>query len=184
MTAMTDPTLTGGSPIISYSLEWDSGSNGAFFTSLIGETSNNILLTYTKTLLTAGANYQFRYRVKNIFGWSPYSTAISALAATVPERPAMVTTLNVGTSVRIEWSSPYNGASPIIAYNVQIQAKDFTFHEELTYCNARSDPTVISNRYCVIPMDVLKSSPFSLVQGDVIQAKVLAQNVIGDSAYS
>ena len=41
-------TDTGGSSITSYSLEWDSGTGGASFTSLIGETSDNIAtFTYT-----------------------------------------------------------------------------------------------------------------------------------------
>jgi hypothetical protein len=56
--------------------------------------------------------------------------------------------------------------------------------DELTYCNARTDNTVISNLYCVIPMSVLTGSPFNLVQGDIISARVLAANIIGDSSYS
>jgi hypothetical protein len=86
----------------------------------------------------------------------------------------MVTTYNVGTSVRIDWIAPYNRGSTIIAYNVQIKNKLGTFVEELTYCNARTDSTIIGNLYCVIPMDTLKAAPFNLVQGDVIIAKVLA----------
>lgn len=183
MTAVTG-TNTGGSTIVSYSLEWDSGTSGATFTSLIGESSNNIQLTYSKTSLSAGQSYRFRYRAKNIFGWSPYSEVITALAATVPEAPAMATTVNTGTSVRIDWVIPYNGGSTITAYNVQIQKKNGDWIEELTYCAARSDSTVIANRYCVIPIATLSASPYLLVQGDIVKVRVLAQNAIGDSSYS
>ena len=42
MTSLTDPTLTGGSPIVSYSIEWDQGSSGSSFVALNGIQSNNI----------------------------------------------------------------------------------------------------------------------------------------------
>ncbi len=134
--------------------------------------------------MTAGQSYKFRYRVRNIFGWSPYSDVLTVLAATKPDRPAMVTTVNVGTSVRIDWVAPYNGDSTLLYYVLVIKTKAGAFVEEPINCNARSDNTVFNNKYCVIPMDVLTSASFSLVQGDVIVAKVLAANVIGESQFS
>ena len=68
---------TGGSEIISFSLEWDGGLQGNTFTSLVGESTNNIQVSYVKDQLTAGVVYNFRYRAKNIFGWSPYSQVLS-----------------------------------------------------------------------------------------------------------
>ncbi len=68
---------------------------------------------------------------------------------------------------------------------MQILHKDgLTLSEELTYCNARTDNTIISNRYCVIPTSTLTAAPYLLVQGDIVRARVLAANIIGDSAYS
>jgi len=90
----------------------------------------------------------------------------------------------VGTSIRIDWVAPYNGASPILYFNLQIKTKAGIFTEETVYCNVRSDQTVINNRYCVLPMDVLTSAPFNLVQGDIVIAKILAANVVGESQYS
>jgi len=75
-------------------------------------------LTFTQDSLTAGSTYRFRYRTKNLFGWSDYSTVSAIQAAKVPDRPVQPTTFNVGTSVRIQWTAPYNGGSNIIAYNV------------------------------------------------------------------
>jgi hypothetical protein len=48
----------------------------------------------------------------------------------------------------------------------------------------RYDQTVITNKYCVLPMDVLTSGPFNLVQGDIVVARILAANVVGESQYS
>jgi hypothetical protein len=72
MSQIIDESATGGSPITSYSLEWDQGSDGRIFTAVNGLLSNNIVLTYTFENLTKGNTYQFRLRVRNIYGWSPY----------------------------------------------------------------------------------------------------------------
>ena len=54
MTSMSNLVKAGGSPIISYSLEWDSGTSGSSYSVLTGDVSNNIVLTYTQQFLTAG----------------------------------------------------------------------------------------------------------------------------------
>lgn len=101
MTAQTLEAQTGGSPIISYILEWDAGTAGGTYTELIDGTTNNLVLTFTQSSLTSGAEYRFRYRTKNLFGWSDYSAVTRVLAAKVPDMPTIPVTLNVGTSVRI-----------------------------------------------------------------------------------
>lgn len=60
----------------------------------------------------------FRYRVKNIFGWGPYSNEVSTISATIPDAPSSPTTSNIGISVMIQWNAPYNGGSVILNYNV------------------------------------------------------------------
>ena len=77
MSQITTESATGGSPITSYSLEWDEGNEGRVFTPVTGFLSNNIVLTYTFDNLTKGNTYQFRQRVRNIYGWSPYTSPIS-----------------------------------------------------------------------------------------------------------
>src|SRR5690606_24138634 len=117
---MTEQTLdaqTGGSAIISYVLEWDAGTAGGTYTVLVGENTNNFVMSYTQTQLTSGASYRFRYRTKNLFGYSDYSVVSTVLAAKVPDTPSTPVTLNVGTSVRIQWTKPYNGGSNINAYS-------------------------------------------------------------------
>ena len=65
--------LDGGSPILSYSLEWNSGS-GSTFTDLIGLSSDSLVLQFTQAVTgAAGSTYTFRYRARNVIGWSSYS---------------------------------------------------------------------------------------------------------------
>jgi hypothetical protein len=47
----------------------DDGKGGNF-TSLIGGTTNSLATEYSKGNITAGGLYRFRYRAKNINGWS------------------------------------------------------------------------------------------------------------------
>jgi len=131
-----DATATGGSPILSYSLEWDSGSSGAGFSALVGLTGDNLNRVQMATGLTAGASYQFRYRVRNQYGWGPYSAVLTVVAADPPSTPSQPTTTNTGTSARVAWTEPANGGSPITALLVEIRASDGTFKPEPLYCNA------------------------------------------------
>lgn len=106
------------------------------------------------------------------------------IAARVPEAPAAPVTVNSLTSVSISWEEPYNGGSNLLSYKLLIRASTSDFRVEPTYCNAEFDQTVFVNRLCVIPMSALQEAPFLLAQTDEVVAKVLATNVIGDSAFS
>jgi hypothetical protein len=77
----------GGSPITSYSLEWDEGTGGVSYVALIGSDSDNLVRTFTREGLTTGASYAFRYRVRNIYDWSSYSEVLNAVATQVPSQP-------------------------------------------------------------------------------------------------
>jgi hypothetical protein len=105
MTAIadTDTASNGGSAILSYSLEWDSGNSGSGFQAIVGDPTNSLLLEHVVTGLTAGTAYTFRYRVRNVYGWSigGYSQELTAIAAVVPSAPAQPTTTNDGVSARI-----------------------------------------------------------------------------------
>lgn len=117
-----------------------------------------------KDSLTAGVLYNFRYRAKNIYGWSPYSSVLSQTASKVPDEPLAPVTANTATSVTITWMQPYDGSTSIIGYIVEIATKDAaSFELEKTYCNAEFDSTVIKNLSCSIPMSVLTTAPFNLV---------------------
>ena len=126
---VTMPTVTGtndgGSTILSYSLEWDGGYNNGTFTSLIGYTINQLSTTYVATGLIEGFTYRFRHRVLNVFGWSGYSSVVSGIAAVVPQQPIAPIVTNVGTSIQVQWTKPYNGGNTITSYSILILYKAY-----------------------------------------------------------
>lgn len=76
----------GGSEIISYALYWNSGS-GSTFTEITGETTLNTDRFASKTGLITGNSYTFKYKVKNIHGWSEESPEAIIYAAKAPDAP-------------------------------------------------------------------------------------------------
>ena len=72
--------LTGGSVILSYNLQFKDSLSTNYVT-LTGEAPDNMLLTYTRNGLTANRVYQFKYRVRNKYGWGPFSDSTSIRAA-------------------------------------------------------------------------------------------------------
>lgn len=82
-------SLNGGSMILSYSLEWDGdASRPGVFVSLIGDRSDSL---HTQLTLYSGVRkgqlYRFRYRARNIYGWSSYSDVATVLASQRPSKP-------------------------------------------------------------------------------------------------
>ena len=85
LVSSSDPLLdeTGGSPILSYTLEIDNGSGGAY-TSLGGAVAGIYQMATSFTItqnITRGSTYRLRYKAYNKYGWSPYSEVTYALAA-------------------------------------------------------------------------------------------------------
>jgi hypothetical protein len=67
----------GGSSLIDYSIWYDDAS-GSTFTELVSGVTD---LSYTATLLTQGATYQFKVEASNLYGFSAYSDTITILTA-------------------------------------------------------------------------------------------------------
>jgi hypothetical protein len=184
MTPLTDPQ-TGGSPVTSYNLQWNSGISNTFF-NLIGEDGqeNVSQFKFTKPGLSTGASYIFRYRSKNIYEWSLFSDEFSIISAVIPSKitPA-VETINKGTSMKIEWTEPYNGGDPLTKYMIEIKGTNGSWNTEMTYCNG-ADPVIITSKFCAIPISVLIIAPFELIQGNLIEVRVRGVNRIGDGLNS
>jgi hypothetical protein len=86
----------GSASISSYGLEWNSGS-GTTFTAISGDPTESLTRVIAKTSLTSGHSYIFRYRVKNIHGWSAgYSPQVTIVAAKKPSDPVSATTVLIG----------------------------------------------------------------------------------------
>ena len=80
-----DVAMNGGSPLLSYELQMDNGQGGEF-TSLIGYNSESLETTFIviNELIKSGGIYRFRYRTKNVNGWSLFSPITHIKAATIP----------------------------------------------------------------------------------------------------
>ena len=111
--ALTLPTLTGGSPITSYLVEWDQGTGT--WTSLTTTAS----LSYLQTGLTTAQAYAFRVAGINIFGTGPYSTTSTLSPTSFPAQMAPVTTSLVNTNIKIAWTAPANNGNAITGYKVK-----------------------------------------------------------------
>jgi hypothetical protein len=68
-------------------------------------------------------------------------------------------------------------------YKILIEDINGALVESLTYCDG-SDVTIMTQMYCMIPMTVLRSSPFSLTLDTLVQAKIHAHNTRGWSSIS
>lgn len=58
-----------------------------------------------------------------------------------------------------------------------------TLTEDTADCDA-STSTIIANKYCLVPMSVLSTSPYSLTYGTLVVAQVQAYNANGWGALS
>jgi hypothetical protein len=171
----TAPTFIGGATITHYRI--NIAEQGQSYSVLTSVTTT----TYTATGLTAGTTYEFKIESLNSYGYSSYSDVVTLLCAFVPDSPTTVATANANDKVSITWSNPTTNGSPITAYKIFVQPKgSSTFTEETSEC-VGSDSGVISARTCSISLTTLKASPYNLVKGDSVVAKVLSVNTYGDS---
>lgn len=183
-TALSTTAETGDSTILSYELQWDAGTTGSTFTTIVGGSASY----YTGTTFTvssgvsAGTDYQFQVRAINIYGNSlAWSTVFTIEAADVPDQPATLVTAESGTDVTITWVAPSDNQDAITAYIVKILKSDGSYLEDVTVCDGTAQ---IVGKVCTVSMAILRASPYSLGYGDTVQAIVAATNSIGDSDYS
>lgn len=110
---------TGGSQILSYHIEFDDATAGASWTELQGLSTNSLQTSHTVTGLTMARAYRFRYRARNIFGWSSsFSDEVTISTVTAPSQvnAALVTISVSGTNVVLAWTAPSSNGSPILEY--------------------------------------------------------------------
>jgi hypothetical protein len=115
--------VNGGSPILSFNLQWTNKNDPANFQDLIGDDSNRSLDTeHLQTVqVEAGETYLFRVRALNAMGWGDFSDEVEIVAAEVPAQPIAPTTQINNIFVRISWTPPDMKSSPITAYEVLIK---------------------------------------------------------------
>ena len=87
----------------------------------------------------------------------------------------------MATEVEISWSAPYDQGSQITGYRVLIEQSDgVTYTEEIADCDMKQNPSLS----CVLPVQTLKASPYSIAWGASVYAKVIAINIFGESFES
>jgi len=69
-----------------------------------------------------GVTYGFRYRVRNVYGWSEFSPITYILAADVPEQPPRPTFVEASdNSIKIQlYPAPFNGGIYIEKYTLEM----------------------------------------------------------------
>jgi len=69
-----------------------------------GPIGSDNLNKFINVVTVPGLTYLFRYRVKNIYGWTlSYSPTVSILSAKRPDKPNMAITEISGNNVKIGW---------------------------------------------------------------------------------
>jgi hypothetical protein len=159
---------TGGSQILEYELSVDDAA--ATFATY--STSEKMALTFTVQAVE-GNTYAFRYRVRNIYGWSQYSGTTFILAASVPApplKPTFVGSTNNAITVALHYSLNANGAD-ITEYELEMDDGDRNFVSLSSYRNFAIEHTV------TYAADGVES-------GKVYAFRFRAQNSKGWSEYS
>lgn len=115
-------TNTGSSPITSYELQKDDGKGGSFLTIYGGDQHPTLSRTFlVKTNITTGVAYRFRYRARNLIGWSGWSPISSLSASTVPSPPGISYVSSSDTQIVLAFSqSSDNGGSIITNYQLDL----------------------------------------------------------------
>lgn len=152
--ALSNVADYGGSPILSYHLQWDAGSNGITFTDLTGLSTESTATTYIVTSgITGGTDYQFKVRAKNLYGWGDYSPIVTIKAAQEPAQVTSITTTVSGLDIIVDWTEPSTNFDPIIQYLIEFRHSDgITFSDDqINFDCDGTDGATVSVSQCIIP---------------------------------
>jgi len=128
---------------------------------------STFITTLTATGLTFGTTYTFVVQSVNSFGISAYSTELPLLCAWKPAQIATPTTVNLNSAVVVTWVAPSPRGLPITSYSVYFRKSDLTFALLTSSCDG-SNPIILANTECTVPLDTLRAAPFNLVQGNTV----------------
>lgn len=172
----------GGAQITSYNLEYNGGA-GNVFVEVAGETTES-LLQHITVLTTPGSTYTFRYRIKNVFGFSnSFSPTAEFKSAAAPSPITQLTTELAGRNVLIAWLASSDNYDTTTRFEIQIKSISEVWFDETLTCDGASE-TILTNNECSIPLTTLQENNFQLVRGSTISVRVAATNSIGTSAFT
>ena len=179
----TAPADDGGSDLIDYTVEIAKRS-AAFATA--SDSVQTTSYKHTENIET-GESYKLRVKARNAVGLSEYSDEVTVVAAVRPLVPsAPVTSLkDNNNNVLVSWQVPSDdGGSPVLSYRLLLKQKDGSFSVESTSCDAENSQSITDSRECTVAISLLTAEPFSLEDEDHVHAKVIALNIVGESAAS
>ena len=104
------------------------------------------------------------------------------MAAEKPATPAMPATVISGSDIFVNWTAPSSNGSPITSYIITFR-DTLGNYNLLDVCNG-SLPLIASSLKCTVPLETMYVSPFNLILGDHIYAKIVAVNSYGQSLAS
>lgn len=162
--------------MISYSLEYDAGTNQNQWTALTGVTTDFTELAYVVTEgILRGGTYNFRLRAKNDWGWGVYSDVVAIIAATRPLAVDDITSsVESNGNFLGSWSPADDQGSDVTQYTIQIWRQ---------VTNDWGAEIVQSETQISISMSDLETT-YGYVQGDMILVRVKSENQFGESPYS
>lgn len=174
VTVSYSATVTGGSPILAYNLQYGVGLAGGF-SDLVPASYNNVATSYTLTNVQAGETYYFRFRARNMYGWSDYSDTGYVIASEVPAQanPPVVSSFS-STSIVLKFDQSTDSmGSAITAYKLKWAsgAAPTTFTAVSTYDGTSSTFT-------------LPSGADTITAGQYYYFTYTASNIRGDGLES
>jgi len=132
---------TGGSPILSYHLQYMEAYNGNWI-DVIGykpATSLATVWTIGSNIIHKSTSYSLRYRVLNSKGWSGFSEEVTFLAADVPSKPELLAYSAVSSAsidLVFNHATIDDGGAPLTGYVLQMNegtiGSDFSAVETFT----------------------------------------------------
>ena len=141
-----------------------------------GDDSPTLSTTFTITSdIVKGVAYRFRYRARNIVGWSEYSPIASLSASTVPTAPSRPTYVSsTDDQIVLSFSrSIDNGGSLITTYELEVDGETI------------SDYDFSADGYSyTVDRTTLTLSNVTLTTGNTYRFKFRAVNANGPSAWS
>ena len=167
MVLVSQITDTGSPPITSYELQSDNGKGGSFFTIGGGDSSPTLSTNFLiKSGIQRGVAYRFRYRSRNIVGWSSIS---SLSASTIPSPPGISYISSNDTQIVLGFtSSTDNGGSIITDYQLDLDG------------TIVSDYSFAADGYSYTAL----KSTLSLATGSIYAFRYRAVNSNGESPWS
>jgi hypothetical protein len=104
---------------------------------------------------TPGVTYLFRYRVKNIFGYSiGYSPETEVKSAVAPDAPIDLQTSISGRNIKVEWTPSSDNYDEVIRFEIEIESASNEWIQETLTCDGADEDIKLTNE-CLVSLTTL-----------------------------